>query len=325
MKHNRWLFLFGLIVLVLSGCQASEEENKNDTDAMTIYTTVYPLQFITESIGGEYVQVHSVYPPGADEHTFEPSQRDMIELANADLFFYIGYGLEGFAQKAEATLKNQHVQMLAIGEMIEIETEMNHHHDEDDQDHGDVDHHHHDEEDHHHGDIDPHLWIDPLYMKEMAGKIYDALTTHLPDHQQTFEQNYLLLMEELDHLHQQFTDMVDKVERKEFIVSHAAYGYWEKRYGLEQISIAGISSTNEPSQRKLASIIDLINDKDIPYILYEQNTSSKLSDVVREATETDPLYIHNLSVLTEKDIDNQETYISLMEKNIQQLEKALNE
>ena len=60
----------------------------------------------------------SIYPPGADEHTFDPTQKDMIALADSDLFFYIGLGLEGFVENAEKTLKNEHVKMVATAEAI---------------------------------------------------------------------------------------------------------------------------------------------------------------------------------------------------------------
>ena len=88
---------------------------------LTVYTTVYPLQYFTESIGGNVVQVETVYPPGSDEHTFDPSQKDMMKLADSDLFIYVGLGLEGFVEKAKSTLENEKVTLLAAGEHIHLE------------------------------------------------------------------------------------------------------------------------------------------------------------------------------------------------------------
>ena len=88
------------------------------TTNLSVYTTVYPLQYFAERIGGEHVNVKSIYPPGADEHTFDPTQKDMIALADSDLFFYVGLGLEGFVENAEKTLKNEHVKMVATAEAI---------------------------------------------------------------------------------------------------------------------------------------------------------------------------------------------------------------
>ena len=47
---------------------------------------------------------------------------------------------------------------------------------------------------------------------------------------------------------------VANAKTKEILVSHAAYGYWEQRYGLKQIPIAGISASDEPSQKRLLTL-----------------------------------------------------------------------
>ena len=99
----------------------SKKENVQSDRQLTVYTTVYPLQYFTEVIGGNFVQVKTIYPPGSDEHTFEPSQKDMMKLADSDLFIYVGLGLEGFVEKAKSTLKNEKVTLLAAGEHIHIE------------------------------------------------------------------------------------------------------------------------------------------------------------------------------------------------------------
>ena len=120
-------FIFFLVFLLsvslfLAGCGEKESEKTNTSSnsekQLTIYTTVYPLQYFTEEIGGKAVHVETIYPPGSDEHTFDPSQKDMMKLADSDLFIYVGLGLEGFVEKAKSTLKNEEVTLLAAGEHI---------------------------------------------------------------------------------------------------------------------------------------------------------------------------------------------------------------
>ena len=116
MKKILSLLLFSIIAIILTAC-GSETDSSVDTtkktDRINVYTTVYPLQYFTERIGAEYVNVKSIYPPGSNEHTFEPTQRMMIDLADSDLFFYIGLGLEGFVEKAKTSLKDQNVKFIA--------------------------------------------------------------------------------------------------------------------------------------------------------------------------------------------------------------------
>lgn len=340
---KKWMIFFTSILigsLILTGCGSKTNPQKVETDKnqLEIYTTVYPLQYFSERIGGEFVNVNTLYPPGADEHTFEPSQKDMMKLADSDLFIYIGFGLEGFVKNTEKTLKNENVVMIAAGESIEINKFTEDEHDSDTHE-GEIGHESdaheeeqvvsegkdEDEDAHDHGDIDPHIWIDPLYATELAEAIKDALIQKMPEKKEQFEENYTQLEKELEELHHEFEETINNAKHKEIIVSHAAYGYWEKRYDLHQISIAGLSSSNEPTQKQLEEIITEANEHDLKYVFFEQNVSSKLTEIVQNELGATPLTLHNLSTRTDEDIQQNKDYFSIMEDNLESLQKALNE
>lgn len=310
------LFTFLLLfVLFLSGCANGEKEKNKDKEKLIVFTTVYPLQYFSERIGGNYIEAKTIYPPGADEHTFEPTQKDMMKLADADLFIFIGLGLEGFVEKAQGILKNEDVQLIAAGENVNLDTQVAQSHDEEE---------HHDDDGHHHGDFDPHVWIDPIYAKDLAEAIKNALIEKMPEHKDEFSANYDELIKELDQLNESFKNVADQAKHREIIVSHAAFGYWEKRYGLEQISVSGLNTSNEPTQKQLEKIIKEAKEHNLKYVFFEQNVSSKLTEIIQKELGAEPLYLHNLSVLTDQDIKNNSTYFTLMNGNIKALEKALN-
>ncbi|WP_071393762.1 metal ABC transporter solute-binding protein, Zn/Mn family [Bacillus tuaregi] len=322
---KKWILSLTAILTVslfLAGCgdKQAETGNTDDNKPLTAYTTVYPLQFFTEEIGGEHVSVETIYPPGADEHTFEPTQKDMIKLAESDLFLYVGLGLEGFVEKAKNTLEKEQVTMVATGESIHFD-ELDDH-----SDHGHEEEHdagHEEEHGHSHGDIDPHVWLDPIYSKELAQSIKNALVEKSPENEATFEKNYEALIQKLDELDSSFLELADQAAHKEFIVSHAAYGYWEKRYGLEQISISGLSTSSEPSQKALEEIVKAAKKTNSNYIFFEQNVSSKLTEIVQAEIGAEALTLHNLSVRTEEDMKKNRDYFSIMTDNQEALKKAL--
>lgn len=299
--------------LVLSACSNKDQAPK-DKDQLTIYTTVFPLQYFAERIGGKFVDVQTIYPPGADEHTFEPSQKDMMKLADSDLFFYIGLGLEGFVDSAKKTLKNENVTLVAAADDLHLSEEEEHHEDEENVEE-------HEEHDH---DVNPHVWLDPLYSKDMALVLRDALIKKMPENKALFEENYQQLATELDQLNQEFEETISTSKHKNIIVTHAAFGYWEQRYGIKQISISGLSTANEPSQRELEKIISLADHEGLHYILFEQNVQSKLAEIVQKEIGARALPIHNLAILTKENISNKETYFSLMKQNLESLNTALN-
>lgn len=318
--------LFLLVFLGACGNKEAVEQNtENDEKQVKIFTTVYPLQYFAERIGGDSVRVSSIYPAGANEHTFEPTQKDMMELADADLFFYIGLGLEGFVDKAKKTLSEEHVKMVATVDAVSDEQleETAHEHEEATQeahDHESEGNH----EGHDHGNIDPHVWMSPKISQSLALSIKNSLVEIVPEQQETFEKNYNELVEELHLLDDEFIEMSQSAKNKTFFVSHAAFGYIANTYGLEQLAVAGLNSQDEPSQKELTELIDLAKEKNINYILFEQNVSSKLTEVIQKEIGAESLVLHNLGVLSKEDINNNETYFTLMNKNLEALKTVLN-
>lgn len=315
-------------LLFIAACGNKEESINKEENGLQIYTTVYPLQYFAERIGGEEVTVSSIYPAGANEHTFEPTQKDMIALADADLFFYIGLGLEGFVENAKKTLADEQVNMIAtIDEVSDDQLEASSHdehegeeekHDEAMEEHQDSSHDGHD-----HGSVDPHVWISPKISQSLALTIKNSLIEAAPDQKETFEKNYQSLIAELQQLDASFEEMAHNATNKTFFVSHAAFGYIANTYGLEQVAVAGLNSQDEPSQKELTKIIDLAKEKNIEYILFEQNVSSKLTEVIQHEVGAKSLVLHNLGVLSQEDINNEETYFTLMNKNLETLKTVL--
>ena len=339
MKKAFFLFLVTVLALFTAACgdksSTTSPKQSENKEKMTIFTTVYPLSYFTERIGGDFVEVSSIYPAGANEHTFEPTQKDMMKLADADIFFYIGLGLEGFVENAKKTLAKEDVTMIATADHISdeelaISTGHTHADDEDEHEHDaatEEEHSHsedeHGHDDHDHGSIDPHVWLSPTISQDLALSIKDTLSEKMPEQKATFTANYETLVKELQELDQSFKAMADKAPEKTFFVSHAAFGYIAGQYGLTQMPIAGLNSQNEPSQKELTAIVDKANDLHIHYILFEQNVSSKLAEVIQKEVGAESLVLHNLSVLTADDVKNKETYFTLMNKNIKTLETAL--
>lgn len=345
MKKAYFIILTSILILFTAACGQTDTlpQENNDADKLTIYTTVYPLTYFTERIGGNLVQVKSIYPTGSNEHTFDPTQKDMMNLADADLFFYIGMGLEGFVDNAKKTLANEQVKLIATSNSVSdedlVQEEIHEDEGTDEESHAkeDEDTHAHEEkdthaneneavenhDDHDHGDIDPHLWISPTISIKLAQSIQDSLIEQDPANEETYTKNFDALQTELEALDMKFQEMANNVPNKTFFVSHAAFGYLAGAYGLEQVAIAGLNSQDEPSQKELTEIVELAKEKQIKTILFEQNVSSNLAKVIQSEVGAESGILHNLSVLTEEDIQNEETYFTLMEKNLTTLEEAL--
>ena len=304
-----------LLLISLAACSDEGGSRQEADDNIEIYTTVFPLKSFAEQIGGDSVDAHTIYPKGVDVHTYEPTQKDMIDFAEADLFIYTSDEFDPVA----GSIKNAvggHSEFLPAVDIIEKDDLMAHDHEHDE-------HEEHEHEGHDHGSTDPHVWLDPVLAQSMAEQIKDKLIELNPDEASTYEENYETLAADLVDIDEELEQMTADTARDSVYISHESIGYLADRYHFEQVAINGLNN-DEPSQQDLTRIVDSIEEQNIKYILYEQNVTSSITDTIQSSTDTEPLEFHNLAVLTDED-DEDSTYQSLMRENISILGQALND
>ncbi len=320
-----------VVVVMLSACgNINKGENKDvsSKNKLKIYTTVFAFQSFTEQIGGKYVDVESIYPPGADMHTFEPTQKEMVNIAKGDLFIYSNQEMDPVAKKISGSINNKDLKLALAANFTHDDLVVNHEHDHEHEGHE----HAHEEEGHEHegheheeGSEDPHVWLDPVLNKKMVKSIKDDLAKKDPQHKDYYENNYKQVVNDLDNINQRLTEVTEHPKRDTVVISHDSIGYLANRYGFKQEGVSGMNN-EEPSQRDLMNIVNNIKQTKQPYVLYEQNISSKVTDVIQKESNSTPLSFHNMATLSkEESKEGNITYQSLMKRNIKSLDKALNE
>lgn len=320
---------------------AVTESQKPKTEGLNVVTTTYILRDLTEEIAGDKATVTCLIPKGQGVHGFEPSPKDMNQVNEADLFIYNGAGLESFTDRLKETAEGD-ATFVEASEGIELlKGGHHHHHDEDadhdhdhdaadhDHDHDAADHDHdhdaaehdhdHDaaEHDHEHEGMDPHVWMAPENAEEMAENICEALAAKDPDNAAYYKANYEKLSEKFDALNDSFENVLAKAKHKDIVVSHEAYGYLAKEYGLNQIPIEGINSESEPDPKAMKAIVDEMKAKGIKTVFTEPNEDDKIAQTVAseagaEVKELDPM-----------EYESDKNYFERMESNLKILESAL--
>ncbi|UBV40527.1 metal ABC transporter solute-binding protein, Zn/Mn family [Staphylococcus xylosus] len=335
MRKSIILIMACVVVVMLSACgNINKGENKDvsSKNKLKIYTTVFAFQSFTEQIGGKYVDVKSIYPPGADMHTFEPTQKEMVNIAKGDLFIYSNQEMDPVAKKIAGSINNKDLKLALAANFTHDDLVVNHEHDHEHEGHEhaheEEGHEHaHEEEGHEHeeGSEDPHVWLDPVLNKKMVKSIKDDLAKKDPQHKDYYENNYKQVVNDLDNINQRLTEVTEHPKRDTVVISHDSIGYLANRYGFKQEGVSGMNN-EEPSQRDLMNIVNNIKQTKQPYVLYEQNISSKVTDVIQKESNSTPLSFHNMATLSkEESKEGNITYQSLMKRNIKSLDKALNE
>nr|WP_036675065.1 zinc ABC transporter substrate-binding protein [Paenibacillus sp. FSL R5-192] len=324
-----WTGLLILTLLVLSACgQDSSNSAKIVEGKVNVVTTFYPVYAFTTAIGGEDANVINLLPTGVEPHDWTPKSQDIVNTSKAQLFFYNGAGLEGWVPNFLKSLNSDtQVKSVAVSEGVKLltaEGDDGHGHGEEHEDeHADE---HTDEAtsedvaDHH---IDPHTWVSPKSAMIMAENIKNSLVEADPDHKAGYEQRYEELRTKLETLDQRFTDELANVPNNEIVVSHQAFGYLARDYGLTQHAIMGLSPDAEPTGQDIVKLAKLVKDEGIKYIFFEELVSDKLAKTLASEAGVETMVLNPVEGLTKEQATNGDDYFTLMEKNLQNLLIAL--
>lgn len=300
-------------LLILGACSSSEEKG-SESDKLKVYASTFATASIARDIGGDDVDVELVVPAGADPHSYEPTSKQMTEIAGGDLFLMTGTTLEPYAEKIKDSLEGTDVKFVETStgiKLLEV-AETVHSHEEED---------HSEEDGHGHGQFDPHVWLDPANAQLMAQEITKAFKKEAPDASDAFEKRLATFDEKAAELDRSLQEAVDAGSKKELLVTHAAYGYLAEKYGFEQLPVAGITPSEEPSQKELAELVAEAELHGLKYIAFEETVSPKVARVIQREIGAEAVTIHNLESVAKSDLDA--SYFELMEENAATLKKAL--
>ncbi len=291
MKKIIIIMTLAIISVLFVGCS----NPKTDSSKPQIYTSFYAIYDFTKEIAGDSADVYNIVPTGTEPHDWEPTVQDMAKLNSADIVFYNGLGMESWIDKVKSSLIDSEVRFEELSLGVAVDE----------------------------NGTDPHIWLDPNNVKIMCKNILDTLCEADPDNKALYEANYNNYMVSLDSLDKSYTDTISNLSNKNIVVSHEAYSYLCNAYGLTQTSIDGISADSEPSPEKMMDLINFVKENNIKYIFYEELVSKKTAETLASETGTQLLPLNPFEGLTDEEIANGENYITVMEKNLENIKLAL--
>jgi len=100
MKKIKIILILCISIIFLSGCE------KVNLDNAKIYTTIYPIQYITESLYKDNGTIESIYPAGVNLEEYTLTSKQIDNYSQGDLFVYIGLSKE--RELAKSFVNNNH-------------------------------------------------------------------------------------------------------------------------------------------------------------------------------------------------------------------------
>lgn len=296
------ILLLFVCILGLSGCF------KRDTmEDISIYTTIYPIEYITNRLYGNYAEIESIYPNGVniqlekcEECTFKQytlTDKQLVDYSQTDLFVFNSLLHEGTYVKTMSSNNNELKIINAADNLEKTQDEF-------------------------YGLEE--TWLDPSRMLTLARNVKNGLFEYINNYylKQDIENNFQTLKEELDKLISKLTDTTKNAKNKVIVVNNDMFKFLSReKYGL---TVYSLEENENLTNKLIEDVKTLIDNGTIKYIYIRQY--DEVSDTIKElieGTDVQVVKLHMLTNLTETEINNKQDYFTIMNENIDLLKKGL--
>jgi zinc transport system substrate-binding protein len=267
MRARAWVMAVAAVGAMVAGCGGGGGASAAG-DKLTVQASFYPLQWLTEQVGGDAVTVSNLTKPGAEPHDLELTPQDVAEIARAGLVVYLS-GLQPAVDEAvrdqaadrafdAAKSANLDLTFTPIEEGRAATDEA--------------------------GSVDPHFWLDPKRLADVGDALAARLGQAMPGRAAAFTERARSVRATLEALDADYRGKLAHCANKDLVTSHNAFGYLAQAYGLKQVGITGLTPEEEPSPTDLAAVTQFVRTNGVKTIYYETLVSPSIADTVARET-----------------------------------------
>lgn len=336
---------------VSSTASTKSETKTDDTNKkFSVVCTIFPeYDWIRQLVGDKKDNYDITYllDKGVDLHSYQPTAEDIAKIANCDLFVYVGGESDGWVDDALKESKNDKMQVVNLletlgknvkpEEVVEgMQEEDEHDHDHEDADHDhedkDKDHDHEDaDHDHHHEEeteYDEHVWLSLRNATVLVNTLAEKLQTIDPENKDYYAGTAADYTAKLGDLDSRYLATIKKAKVKTVLFGDRfPFRYLVDDYGLKYYAaFVGCSAETEASFETVAFLAKKTDDLKLKSVLVIENSDQKIAKKIVETTKDknqNIVVLNSMQSITNEDIANGATYLSIMESNLKALASAL--
>ena len=288
MKKIKILFII-TILLLTTGCL-----KKDNLEGISIITTNYATEYVTNILYGEHSNVEMIYPNDTDTFNYTLTNKQINDYSSKDLLIYNG-NTDDKELAYEFTNKNKKLLLINGSYRIDIT----------------------------YGEAE--LWLNPSNLITISQNVRDGLKEYLTNSylEKEIEKNYKNLNVILSELDAELKLTVENASKDTIVVNNDTLKYLEK-YGLNVISLD--SENAVITEKTINDVNDLISNGKVKHIFTLENTknSNELSQIIT-STNIPTLNFRRIDSIKDEEKDQSITYEKLMTENIELLKKELYE
>lgn len=284
-KRNINILLICLMCFTLTGCFKSDS-----MEDIEIYTTVYPIEYITNRLYGEYSTISSIYPDGVNVNEYELTNKQIKDYSKSDLLIFNGLNEEK-NYVTEFFKKNNKIKIIDSTASMEYDNRVE------------------------------ELWLNPSNFLMIAQNIKNGFDEYLTNHyiKNAVNENFEELKIEVSKLDATFTTIVENASNRNIIVSDDVFNFLTK-YGFNIISLDEDTITD----KTISQVKDLLNSgsSSTIFVLSNDEISNTVNSIIK-STNTEVTYLHNLSNINETERSDKVNYLTIMDDNIELIKKEI--
>ena len=294
---RRWVLLMtalGLVAGLTSACRLPKSGEH------TVVASFYPLYFIAERVAGRYNDVVDLTPPGVEPHEYELTVRQVAEIDNARVGFYERGVAPSIDQAMDNDSPDRALDVTSVVPLAAPVAGSGVEHTSDDK--------------------DPHFWQDPTLMAEATRAFASTMAEADPAHAAYYRAQGRRLVRDLGRVDTEYRRTLANCRVDTIVVSHDAFEYLARRYGVDVVPIAGLEPDAEPSLQRLHDLANLIRDRGVTTVFFETLASPDLAESLAGDVGVRSAVLDPIEGLSSDDPDA--TYLTLMRQNLAALAKA---
>lgn len=312
---------------VLSGC--APQDDSAASNKLNIVTTIFPAyDWVREILGDETDRagITTLLDSGVDLHSYQPTVDDIVKISECDLFLYVGGESDGWVDDALKNAPNKDRKVIRLLDVLgdsakaeETVAGMQ----EEEHDHGEEAHDHEEE-----AEYDEHIWLSLKNAQVLVAAISEALQETDPARKDTYAANAAAYVEKLSALDGEYRAAVDSGKYKTLLFGDRfPFRYLADDYGLDYYAaFPGCSAETEASFETVSFLAGKMDALGLPCVLTIEGTQHKIAETVVQNTaqkNQQILTMDSMQAVTANDAASGVSYLSIMEKNLSVLKKAL--
>lgn len=281
------IILLSSILLLFCGCF------KRDTmEDITIYTSYYPIEYVTSKLYGNNSNIYSIYPDGTNPNDISLTDKQIQDYAKSELFIFSGLSNE--KDYLYSMLENNS-NLKIIDSTLSMQTNENY------------------------GNKIEELWLDPNNLLMISRNIKDGLDEYINNYylKNEISNNYESLKLELSQLSANLHLISSTSDYPVLVVSNDVFKFLEN-YGFT------VYSLEKNDEKTIKIVSDLMKNKKIHYIfLLSTDEETETIKKLNSTYSTKVSIFNSLCTINSNDRNDKKDYISIMKENIELIKEEV--